>query len=181
VRTVLAIRRPARLARKAVADVRRGTQQMIKGWVREITLAVQARSGLTAGLFIALGIAAVAAVSAFAFLTVAGYDWFAIKLGSVFAALLMTGIFLLIAVIAVVTAIAARNNAKRRAILERAEHAHAGSWLLDPKLLGVAVQVGRSLGWQRLLPVALLGFMAAQWAREYRRERDQADDADSAE
>ncbi len=161
---------------------------MIKGWMREITLAVQARSGVTSGLFIALGIAALAALTAFAFLTVAGYDWFAIQFGSVFAALLMTGIFLLIAVIAAVSAIAARSSAKQRAILERAAHAHAGSWLLDPKIIGAAVQVGRSLGWQRLLPVALLGFMAAQWAREYRqeqsrqqsREHSQAQDRDGA-
>jgi len=25
----------------------------------------------------------------------------------------------------------------------------------------------RALGWQRLVPIALLGFMAAQWAREH--------------
>jgi heme/copper-type cytochrome/quinol oxidase subunit 2 len=157
---------------------------MIKGWMREITLAVQARSGVTVGLFVALGVAVLAGLTAFAFLTVAGYDWFAIQFGSVFAALLMAGIFLLIAVIAALSAIAARSSAKQRAILERAAHAHAGSWLLDPKIIGAAVQVGRSLGWQRLLPVALLGFMAAQWAREYRqeqsRERSQAPDRDGA-
>jgi len=70
--------------------------------------------------------------------------------------------------------------AKRRAILERAAHSHGGSWLLDPKLLATAVSLGRSLGWQRLLPVALLGFMAAQWAREYR-QHSQERDSDSAE
>jgi hypothetical protein len=43
-----------------------------------------------------------------------------------------------------------------------------------------AVSLGRSLGWQRLLPVALLGFMAAQWAREYR-QHGQERDRDSAE
>ncbi len=154
---------------------------MIKGWMREITLAVQARSGLTAGLFIALGIVVLAALTAFAFLTVAGYDWFAIQFGSIFAALLMTGIFLLIAVVAAVIAVAARNNAKQRAIVERAAHAHAGSWLLDPKIVGAAVQVGRSIGWQRVLPVALLGFMAAQWAREYRQEKSAEQNRDSAE
>jgi hypothetical protein len=30
------------------------------------------------------------------------------------------------------------------------------------------VQVGRQIGWQRVIPVALLGFMAAQWTREHR-------------
>jgi uncharacterized membrane protein len=152
---------------------------MIKGWVHEITLIVQARTGLTAGLFIALGIALIAAITAFAFLCVAGYDWFAIQFGSVFGALIMTGIFLLIAVIGVVSAVAARNSAKHRAILERATHSRGGSWLLDPKMMSAAVSVGRSLGWQRLLPVALLGFMAAQWAREYNRERHERERDDA--
>jgi hypothetical protein len=27
------------------------------------------------------------------------------------------------------------------------------------------LQIGRAMGWQRLVPILLLGFMAAQWAR----------------
>ena len=153
---------------------------MIKGWMHEITLAVQARTGVTTGLFVALGILVLAALTAFAFLCLAGYDWFALQFGSVYAALLMTGIFLLIALIAAVNAMVARSRAKQRAILERAAHSHGGSWLLDPKILSAAVAVGRSLGWQRLLPIALLGFMAAQWAREYRQKQGGDDDADSS-
>jgi hypothetical protein len=156
-------------------------QHMIKGWMHEITLAVQARTGVTAGLFVALGILVLAALTAFAFLCIAGYDWFALQFGSVYAALLMTGIFLLIAVIAAVNAMMARSRAKQRAILERAAHSHGGSWLLDPKILSAAVAVGRSLGWQRLLPIALLGFMVAQWAREYRHEHSQERDREAAE
>jgi hypothetical protein len=37
-------------------------------------------------------------------------------------------------------------------------------------VLSVAMQAGRALGWQRLIPLALLGFLAAQWVREARRE-----------
>src|SRR4029077_17315273 len=59
-------------------------------------------------------------------------------------------------------------RAAERAILERAARAHAPSWLLDPKILATAVQVGRSLGWQRAIPLALVAIMAAQWAREHR-------------
>jgi len=154
---------------------------MIKGWMHEITLAVQARTGATAGLFVALGIALFAALAAFVFLCVAGYDWLALQFGSVYAALIMTGVFLVIAVIAAVSAMAARSRARQRAILERAAHRRSGSWLLDPKILTAAVSAGRSLGWQRLLPVVLLGFMAAQWAREYRHEHSQEPDRDSDE
>ena len=146
---------------------------MLKGWMHEITLSIQARTGVTTNLFVGLGIALIAAITAFIFLCVAGYDWLTLQFGSVFAALIMAGAFLLIALVAIVIAMAARSRAKQRAILERAAHRSGGSWLLDPKILATAVSVGRSLGWQRLLPVALLGFMAAQWAREYRHEHSQ--------
>jgi hypothetical protein len=141
---------------------------MIKSWTREITLAIQARSGASPTLFVCVAVAAIAALTAFAFLCIAGYDWFAIQFGTVFGALLMTAIFALVAIIAAVIGTTARQRARERAILERAARARAGSGLLDPKLLTLAVQVGRSVGWQRVVPVALFGFMAAQWLRQYR-------------
>jgi hypothetical protein len=47
--------------------------------------------------------------------------------------------------------------------------------LLDPKVLGAAVDAGRTIGWQRIVPVALLAFLAAQWAREYRGKSERQD------
>jgi hypothetical protein len=144
---------------------------MIKSWMREIELAIQARSGASPALFICAAVAAIAALTAFAFLCIAGYDLFAIQFGSVFAAFIMTAIFAVVAIIAAVIGRAVRQRARERAILERAARARTGSGLLDPKLLTLAVQVGRSVGWQRAVPVALFGFMAAQWLREYREHR----------
>ena len=145
---------------------------MLKSWMRDITLALRARSGATPGLFVWLAIVAAASVTAFVFLCVAGYDRLALELGNVFAGLVMAGIFVLIAVIGAIVAAMSRRRARERAILERAARAHASSaWLLDPKILGVALQAGRSLGWQRIVPIALLAFMAAQWAREHRERR----------
>lgn len=140
---------------------------MLRGLRREIALAVQARSGVTAAAVVLLALIALATLTAFVFLCVAGYEWFALQFGNVYAALIMAGIFVLLALIAAIICAAARRRARERAILERAARAHAPSWLLDPKILATAVQVGRTLGWQRIVPVALLGFMAAQWAREY--------------
>ena len=142
---------------------------MLKSWMHDITLALQARSGATPGLFVWLAIVAVASLTAFVFLCVAGYDRLALELGNVFAGLVMAGIFVLIAVIGTIVAAMSRRRARDRAILERAARAQAhSSWLLDPKILGVAMQAGRSLGWQRIVPIALLAFMAAQWVREHR-------------
>jgi hypothetical protein len=74
----------------------------------------------------------------------------------------------LIALIGLLACAMIRRRTRERAILERAARARAPSWFFDPKILGTAMQVGRAVGWQRIIPVALLGFMAAQWAREYR-------------
>jgi len=141
---------------------------MLKGLMREITLSVQTRSGINAAVLVWAAIIALASLVAFVFLCVAAFEWLSLLYGSVFAGLIMAGIFVLIAAISAIVCALARRRIRERAILERAARAHAPSWLLDPKILSVAVQAGRALGWQRIVPVALLGFMAAQWAREYR-------------
>jgi hypothetical protein len=147
---------------------------MLKGWMHDITLAIQARSGASAALFVWMAIIAFASLSAFVFLCIAAYDWLSLQLGGVLAGLIMAGIFVLIAAIGAIFSAFARRRARERAILERAARARASSsWLLDPKIVTAAVEAGRALGWQRILPVALLGLMAAQWTREHRAHREE--------
>jgi hypothetical protein len=147
---------------------------MLKGWMHDITLAIQARSGASAALFVWMAIIAFALLSAFVFLCVAAYEWLSLQLGGVFAGLTMAGVFVLIAAIGAIFSAFARRRAKERAILERAARARASSsWLLDPKIVTAAVEAGRALGWQRILPVALLALMAAQWTREHRARREE--------
>jgi len=143
---------------------------MLKSWMHDIALAVQARSGLTTGLVIWFAIIALAGLTAFAFLCVAAYDWLSLQTSSVVAGLIMAGLFALIAMIGIIVCALARRRARERAILERTARAHAPSWLLDPRILAAAVQIGREIGWQRIVPVAVMGFMAAQWAREHREQ-----------
>jgi hypothetical protein len=145
---------------------------MLKNWIRDFALSVQAKSGATPVLLVWYAIVGLALITTFVFLCVAGYVWFALQLGVVFGGLAMAGIFLLIALIAATAAAVSRRSAKQRAILGRAARAQASassSWLLDPKMLNVAMQAGRSFGWQRFIPIVLLGFLAAQWLRESRR------------
>jgi small-conductance mechanosensitive channel len=138
-----------------------------------VCLALAAFSILRAALFIWVGLMGLALLAAFAFICVAAYDWLRLQLGGVFAGLIMAGVFMLIAVIGAALSALARRRAKERAILERAERAQAApSWLIDPKMLTAAVEAGRSLGWQRILPLALLGLMVAQWTREQRQQRE---------
>jgi uncharacterized membrane protein len=146
---------------------------MFKNLIHDTALSVQAKTGLSAGLFVWVAIIAFAALMACVFLCVAGYEWLSLLIGPVFAGLVAAAVFIVIALIGLLVCGMIRRRTRERAILERAARARAPSWLvpswlLDPKILGTAVQVGRAVGWQRIIPVALLGFMAAQWAREYR-------------
>jgi len=140
---------------------------MFKTMTREITLAIQARNGVSPAVVVWLAVTVLALVVAFVFLCVVGYDWLALRYGRVHAGAIMAGIFIAIAILSVIISALIRRRVRRRAILARAARANAPpSWLLDPKVLGVVVETGRSLGWQRIVPLALLGFLAAQWARE---------------
>jgi hypothetical protein len=149
---------------------------MIKGWIRDLTLAVQSKSGVSSAVLVGMAIVAFASLVAFVFLCVAGYSWLAEEYGNVAAGLAMAGLFILVALIAALASHIARRRTRERAILARAAHAHAPSWLLDPRLLAAGIQAGRALGWQRIVPIVLLGFMAAQWARENRAASQQQSD-----
>jgi hypothetical protein len=143
---------------------------MLKSWMHDLALMIQARNGVSAGFLVWLGVVALAAVTAFVFLCITAYVWLALQIGGVYAGLVMAGLFVLVAAVGLLVGSLLRRRARERAILERAARAHAPSWLLDPRLLATALQVGRSVGWQRIIPVAIVGFMAAQWAREQRQQ-----------
>lgn len=140
---------------------------MLKTLTREIALFIQAKNGTSIAVMVWLALMTLALLTAFTFLCVAGYAWLTMQFGSVFAALIMTGIFVLIALVAATVSALVRRRVRERAILARAARAHAPSWLLDPRILATAVEAGRSIGWQRIVPLVLVGFIAAQWAREH--------------
>jgi len=141
---------------------------VLKSWTRGAVLAVQAGSGASSAFFVLMAIVTFASLSAFIFLCIAVYDWMSQQTSSVTAGLIMAGIFVLIAIIGLIVSTLVRRRTRQCASLERAARAQAPSWLLDPKILATAIQVSRALGWQRIVPIAVLGCMAAQWAREHR-------------
>jgi uncharacterized membrane protein len=143
---------------------------MLKNLMHDMMLSVQSRTGITTSFIVCLCIIAIAASTGFAFLCVAAYDWLSLQFGSVYAGLIMAGVFFVIALISLFICLMSRRRARERAILERAARAHTPSWLLDPRVLATAVQIGREFGWQRIIPVALVGFMAAQWARDRKQQ-----------
>src|SRR6202050_248942 len=150
---------------------------MIKNWLRDLALTVQSRSGITGGLLMWIFSAPFALPTPFVFLCVAAYAWLLQAFGGIYAGLIVAGFFILVALIASIAGAVTRRRARERAILQRAARAHANSsWLLDPKILATAMPAGRAIGWQRIVPLALLGFLAAQWVRD--RGQAPADEAD---
>jgi hypothetical protein len=142
---------------------------MLSSLKQTIILWVQAKTGLTAGLISSALIGAVGAVMTFVFLCVTGYIWLSTKLGPVFGGLALAGIFLVIAIIAAAASALLRQRTRQRATIERALAPRAVI-LADPKVLNFAMQTGRAFGWQRILPLALLGFVATRLVRQARRE-----------
>jgi hypothetical protein len=141
---------------------------MLKNLQNNIILWFQAQTGLSVGFVISLAVAGGAAGLGLCFLCVTGYAWLSIQLGPVFGGLVMTGVFLLIAVIGAAASALSRRQTRQRAVLERAARAQGTRALINAKVLNVAIQAGRALGWQRLIPLALLGLLAAQWVQEAR-------------
>jgi hypothetical protein len=93
------------------------------------------------------------------FLTIALYAWLAALYGSPLAAL---GVGLLYAVLAGIAvgagALAQRHNREvARQRLAIAAASQSSLWPLDPKMLAVGLQLGKTIGWRRLLPLAVAG------------------------
>jgi hypothetical protein len=155
---------------------------MLNRSIGDVVLWIQAKSGITSGLVIWTAVIVIALLTTFAFVCVAGYNWLTLQLGATFAGLAMAGIFLLIALIAATVCAVSRRRAKKRALLIRAARAHGATpWLLDPRILGAAMQAGRSRRWQRIVTIVLLGFLGVNLAREINRRRlTRSEPADSA-
>jgi predicted lysophospholipase L1 biosynthesis ABC-type transport system permease subunit len=148
---------------------------MLKNLQNNIVLWLQAKTGLSVGFVISLAVVGSAILVMFVFLCVTGYVWASIQLGPVFGGLAMAGVFLLTAIVGAAASAIARARARQRAMMERAARPQGIGALIDPKALSVAKKAARALGWQRLVPLALLGFLAAQWAKEARRSADAPD------
>src|ERR1700722_4797514 len=127
-------------------------QHFLRLWLTE-------KTGLSAS-FLLLGCAAVfAALASFIFLCVSLYAWATVKLGPVFGALAAAGVFLIIAVCSLAAASLSRSRARQRAALERAARG-GGSALLAPRVMRMGFEAPRRIGWQRLIPIVLLGLLA---------------------
>jgi hypothetical protein len=137
----------------------------MSGLARYLVLTAKAKTGFSPGILIGVIVAAAFAVAALVFFCVAMFVLLEDYFGPLEAALLMSGAFLVFAIIAGVATVSARRRAMERA--QQALAARGTSALFDSSVLTLGLQIGRTIGWRRLLPIAAVGVIAAVLAREW--------------
>lgn len=142
---------------------------MLTGVMQNLRLRAEARTGLSTAVVVFALVTAIAAVAAFVFFVFAAFIWLAGLYGPLTAALIVAAAFVLIAILCAVGAVMAQRHTSARA--KRALAVRSQSPWLDPATLGIAMQIGRSIGFRRIAPLAAAGFLAAALAKEWFRDR----------
>jgi len=139
----------------------------MSGWLRHFALSAQVRTGFSSDVAVWAVMAAVASMVALVFLLIAAFVWLADRYDSLTAGLVLGGVFIVIALIAVIACLVTRRRNMERARLELAARNSASASWLDPKLLGVGFQIGQAIGWRKLAALAAVGLLAAGLAKEW--------------
>jgi len=139
----------------------------MSGWLRHFALNAQVRTGFGSQVVVWAVIAAVASTVALVFLLIAAFVWLADRYDSLTAGLVLGGVFVLIALIAIIACVVTRRRNMERARLELAARSSANANWLDPKLLGVGFQIGQAIGWRKLAALAAVGLLSAGLAKEW--------------
>ncbi len=138
---------------------------MISGWVRYLRLTAEAKTGFSGQILIWSVVAALCAGFTFFFVVLAAFIWLAQRYSALTAALILAAFFLLVAIGAATACVITRRRNIERAQLALATRSNA-PWL-DPRIVGVGLQIGRSIGWKRIVPLAAVGVLAAGFAKEW--------------
>jgi len=139
----------------------------MNGLVKHFGLKAQARTGLSSDVAVMAVIAGAAALMTFVFLCVSAFVWIGQIYGGVVAGLALAGFFLVVALIAVAVCI---NNRNRNIEQPKIELAQRHTALFDPAIMQMGLQVGKTIGWRRLVPLVAAGVLAAGIAAEWGKE-----------
>jgi hypothetical protein len=138
---------------------------LMNGWLRHIELTVKSKTGLGADVLVWALVAVLSGATTLGFGISAAFIGLAERYGPLTAALALGGLFLAITITALGCCLATQRRNVASAKLELTARRHA-PWL-DPKFLGVGMQIGRAVGWRRLVPLAAVGVLAAGIAKEW--------------
>ena len=148
---------------------------MLSGLVQNLRLRAEARTGLGSAVVVFALIAAIAGLVAFFLFIFAAFIWLAERYSPLTAALILAGAFALIAILCALGAVLSQRHNSERA--KRGLALRAQSPMFDPAALGIALQIGRSIGLRRIVPLVAAGVLAAALAKEWFRDRPAGDEA----
>lgn len=135
------------------------------GLLRYLRLKAQAQIGLSPGVLIFGALAVLCAATTLILLVFAAFIWLTERYTPLTAALVLFGFFLLLTILAGIGSLVSRHTSIARA--QREMRARGASPLSDPKMLSVGLQIARSVGWRRMVPLIAIGIIAAGVAREW--------------
>jgi hypothetical protein len=144
--------------------------------------AVKAKTGVSGAVLVGAILAAVGLVATIVWLSVTLFIWIARKYDDpTLAGLALSGLYLLITIIAAITAVVARRINLRRAEreLQSRKAAFASTFLsggIAPTVLSVGLDVGRSIGWRRLVMMAGVALVTTGLVREWTAHQSEAKD-----
>ena len=145
---------------------------MISSWFRHLELTIKSKTGLGSGVLVWGVIALLGGAITLGFFIFAAFIALAGRYGPLIAALGLGSLFLLLTLLAVLGCVSSRRRTVAGARLALEARSHA-PWL-DPKFGGVGLQIGRAIGWRRLVPLAAVGVLAAGLAKEWFGRADEA-------
>ena len=143
---------------------------MLSGLVRYLRLTAQAKTGVSPVVVVCAVLASIGAITTFVLLVFSAFIWLASHYTPLTAALILSGFFLLLTILMGIGAVMAQRRTAERA--EVALAARGGKPWLDPSMLGLALQFGRSIGMRRIVPLVAAGVLAAGFAKEWLRRPD---------
>jgi ABC-type nickel/cobalt efflux system permease component RcnA len=152
---------------------------MMSGWRRYLELQAQSKTGLSTGVIVCGLLAAVSAAVTLGLVIFAAFIWLAERYTPLTAALVLALAFLLITIVALLCCIMSQRRTVERAKLALATRSNA-PWL-DPKFMAVGLQVGRAIGWKKLVPLLAVGVLAAGLGKEWFGRARAADHNDADE
>ncbi len=101
-------------------------------------------------------IAGVACTIVLAFLCAALFVFVEDHYGTIIACLVLAGLFLLLAIVAVVGLLLVQRRERQRAARRAREAAASAVWR-DPAIVSMGLQIGKALGFKRAAPIVVLG------------------------
>jgi heme/copper-type cytochrome/quinol oxidase subunit 2 len=137
---------------------------MIEGLVRDAVRAVKTATGANQESIVWLTVIPIMLFFALAFLSWAACVQLAEYYGAAIAGVIVGGVYFVIAAAVLVRLLIVRRRilaeAQAQAQAQLAAKASAPAWPIDPAMITIGLQIGRAIGWRRVVPLAALGLLA---------------------